>query len=632
MDIRLKLVIIFVTLALTGFVLFGAVAYTGSRDLGERNEIAILHEMNDVLEAMSYLREDSLEVLRQQLLNYFPAKVGDDRVHQFSVLDPADPANDVEAQVAQELGSGTRRDGVLVINDRHYVWAAKPVTGTGHWLLSVRRSSASDVPGYVSTIAVPLAIAMLIVVWIALWLALILGSLFRKVNEQKDILHHQARHDPVTDLPNHHALMELLDEVMQADTPRSIALCVLDLNRFKEINDSLGRSCGDALLRQVGQRLTTVLRMADRVARVGGDEFAVLVYDVQAGHIDAIADKLIQAMHIPFEVSGQNIYISVTMGMAMYPGDADDPQTLAQRAEIAMYHAKQAGRDHCVFSADLDKDSAVRLALINDLREAIEHDRLQLHYQPQLDLHSNAIIGVEALARWHHPQHGAIPPEQFITLAEHSGLIRPLTSWVLETACMQWDAWRRAGLRLNVSVNISAWNLQDQKLEPQIRSMLRRWDMPPSSLKLEITETAMMTNPAHALEVLNTLDTLGIRLSIDDFGIGYSSLSYLKKLPVDEIKIDKSFVLDMIDDEEDASIVRATVSLAHDLGLSVVAEGIESDAALRVLRDYGCDRAQGYYISHPLPAAQIEQFLKTSIVSPRSGAPTVEVCSIRREK
>ena len=384
---------------------------------------------------------------------------------------------------------------------------------------------------------------------------------------------------------------------------------LLDLDRFKEVNDTLGHHPGDLLLIQVGQRLAGALREADTVARLGGDEFAVLLPGATAEGAGAVADKLRVALQQPLSIGGIALDLDASIGIAVYPEHGNDPAKLLQHADVAMYGAKQAHVGCLVYDPTVDQHSPKRLALLGGLRRALEDDQLVLHYQPKADLGSGQIHSVEALVRWQHPEHGLLGPGEFIPLAERTGLIHPLTRWVLDAALEQTAQWRHADRRLSVAVNISTRCLLDPAFPDQVASQLATWQVPADLLVLEITESAVMADPDHALEVLGRLHHLGVGLAVDDFGTGYSSMAYLKELPVDELKIDRSFVSQMATSPSDAVIVRSTIDLGHNLGLRVVAEGVENQHAWRQLSALGCDIAQGYYLGRPMPASELEQQL-----------------------
>jgi diguanylate cyclase (GGDEF)-like protein len=386
----------------------------------------------------------------------------------------------------------------------------------------------------------------------------------------------------------------------------------MDLNGFKEINDTLGHHTGDQLLKLVGKRLQSRLREVDTVARLGGDEFAILLPTADMENAFVVAKKILTAMQEVFAIDGKHhLYVEGSIGIALYPEHGEDPQTLTQKADVAMYVAKRKKLGAVVYEASLDENSVGRLALISDLRNALKEDKLELYFQPQVDVNTHHIIGCEALLRWNHPEHGFVPPDQIIPIAEQTGLIKSLTNWVLHKALQQCKNWLDEGFDYHVSVNLSVHNLYDKEIIHQVKNCLNNFDIRPEHLILEITESAMMADPERAIEILTELDRMGTKISIDDFGTGFSSLAYLKQLPVDELKVDRSFVMDMNNDENDAVIVRSTIDLAHNLGLKVVAEGVEDNDALNLLNILGCDLAQGYYISRPLPASDFDNWRTT---------------------
>jgi len=356
-----------------------------------------------------------------------------------------------------------------------------------------------------------------------------------------------------------------------------------------------------------------VIREEDTAARLGGDEFAILLPRLAASeHINIVIQKILKSLETPFFIENIPVAVEASIGIALYPDHGINPDSLLQRAEVAMYAAKQSASIYAVYDPKHDQHSPRRLSLMGELRQAIDNNQLLLYYQPKIDLRTNRVNGVEALVRWQHPQHGFIPPDQFIAPAEQTGLIEPFTRWVLNTALRQCKDWHQAGLSLNVSVNLSARNLHNPQLPDQVADLLRNYSLAASQLVLEITESAIMIDPAHAMEILTRLSRLGAHLSIDDFGTGYSSLGYLKRLPVHEIKIDKSFVMDMGKNEDDTVLVLSIINLAHNLGLKVVAEGVENQLIRDQLTAFDCDAAQGYFWSRPLPPADLVKWLGES--------------------
>ncbi|TMF04294.1 MAG: EAL domain-containing protein [Chloroflexi bacterium] len=415
-------------------------------------------------------------------------------------------------------------------------------------------------------------------------------------------LHHQAHHDLLTGLPNRSSLMLHLEEMLARTSANPFALLLLDLDRFKEVNDTFGHQTGDVLLREIGPRLRGVLRASDVLARLGGDEFALLLPETGAAAAVGVAEKLLHALDEPFGVDGYEFQIGGSIGIASFPVDGLSPTDLMRRADVAMYAAKRANLGTAVYATELDVNTPAQITLYGELRRAIEQDELRLHFQPKVDVCTGALSGVEALVRWQHPDRGLILPDQFIPMAERTGLIRPLGNWVLEAALRQSRAWERDGLVIQIAVNLGAYNLDDSNLAQAISGLLERYTVTADRLRVEITETMLMRDPDNARRVLEELRAAGVRVSIDDFGTGYSSLAYLKRLPADELKIDRSFIQHMAEDAGDTAIVRSVIALGHELGLVVTAEGVEDAVSLERLRAFGCDRAQGYYFARPMDA------------------------------
>jgi len=444
------------------------------------------------------------------------------------------------------------------------------------------------VTGGFSPLLVPVLLAPLV------WL--------RRAGRRVAASEHQALHDGLTGLPNRALFRDRVDRALSAAHREGgqPVVMLLDLDRFKEINDALGHHHGDAVLRQIGPRIAGVLRSSDTVARLGGDEFAVLLPaapDAEAGA--EVGEKILRALSEPFRVGGAELEIEASLGIAVFPEHGADVDSLIQRADGAMYAAKttRAGHDVVGFARD---DRPDPLALAGDLRRALDDGELAVVYQPKVDLTTGRVHSVEALVRWEHPSRGLVLPASFVSHAEHTGLIRPLTMHVLEAALAQVGDWRRAGLDLRVAVNLSVRNLLDRGLPDDVARLLAKWDVPAAALELELTESTIMADPARARSIIEALHELGVGLSIDDFGTGWSSLGNLRQLPVDEIKIDRSFVTGMADDGDDATIVRSTIDLGRNLGLRVVAEGVEDERVSDQLTALGCDLGQGYHFSRPM--------------------------------
>jgi diguanylate cyclase (GGDEF)-like protein len=462
--------------------------------------------------------------------------------------------------------------------------------------------------------------AGLLLLWAVLFRIIIrASSRLRRDREElarrADENHRLAMYDHLSGLPNRLLFQDRASQAIAAAarSGTDVAVMVLDLHRFKEVNDTLGHDRGDELLKEVGARLEGALRAADTVARLGGDEFGILITGLHdEREACEVAAKCTDVLDEPFDLHDIEIALGGSIGIARSPADGDVPETLLRRAEVAMYVAKAARDPYEVYRPELDTYSTERLALVAELRRAIDQHELTLSFQPKVDLERRAVIGMEALVRWPHRTRGQVFPDAFIPIAEHSGLIRRLTSLVLAEAVGQVRAWRDAGIDLPVSVNLSVRDLLDPSLVQEVRRLLDEADLPASHLELEITETSMMDQPERALATLQALAGIGIALSVDDFGAGYSSLSYLQRLPVQELKIDRSFVTDLVTNASDAEIVRSTIELGHNLGLSVVAEGVEDADALAFLVDNGCDVAQGYYIARPMPAGEVPAWVRGS--------------------
>ncbi len=443
-------------------------------------------------------------------------------------------------------------------------------------------------------------------------------ALFTDISERKNSeerIRHLAEHDSLTGLPNRSLLQDRLRQAMaRAEREQTrLALLFVDLDRFKLVNDSLGHAVGDALLVETAHRLLSSVRASDTVSRQGGDEFLVLLADIeQNDDAGRVAQKMIEALSEPCMLAGQELRITPSIGISVYPDDGADMEMLIQRADIAMYQAKESGRSTYQFHTDdMNERASERLSVELGLRRALERGELLLHYQPQIELASGRIIGLEALLRWRHPELGLIAPGQFIPIAEDTGLIVPIGEGVLHEACRQSLVWQAAGLpALPIAVNLSAAQFRKPGLETLLRDVLTATGLPPHLLELELTESIVMSQAEETVAILGRLHELGVRLSIDDFGTGYSSLSYLKRFPIQKLKIDQSFVRDLTAGDNDAAIVRGIVGLARSLGLGVIAEGVETREQLKVLREFGCDEAQGYYFSPALPPAEVESLLR----------------------
>jgi diguanylate cyclase (GGDEF)-like protein len=430
-----------------------------------------------------------------------------------------------------------------------------------------------------------------------------------KVHERHVELERRTLHDALTGLPNRVLMMDRLrQEILKGKrNGPSFCLLIMDLDRFKEVNDGLGHQTGDRVLCEVGGRLNQLLRETDTVARLGGDEFSVLLPDSGVRQAQEIAQVIANSLQQPFEFDDKHLLLGVSIGIAVFPDHGKEADSLIRCADVAMYVAKENGLSHSVYNVQQDHNSVGRLAMISGLRQAIDRDELDLYYQPKVDMGSGRVVGLEALLRW--PEWSSVPTKYLIQAAEQTGLIRPLTQWVLHSVLRQYARWQDRGWSLAVSVNISNWTLQQGELREQIESLLSECRVPAAALELEIKENAVMRNPDRALAAVEELHCLGVKITLDDYGTGFSSLAYLKQMPVDKLKIDSSFVMDMFEDEDSAVIVRSTIDLAHNLGLEVVAEGVSTQEVWDLLAVFNCDIAQGYLVAQPMPADDIEAWL-----------------------
>ena len=455
----------------------------------------------------------------------------------------------------------------------------------------------------------------------------------KAIAEREEQIWMQATHDSLTGLPNRTLFFDRVAySIVGAKRDATlVGMIMMDLDRFKEINDTLGHHFGDQLLIEIGRRLRQTLRESDTVARLGGDEFGVMFLADDESRATDVAQRIGAAFETPFVLGGVSIEVAGSMGIAIFPVHAEDAATLMKRADIAMYDAKKNHTQYAIYAPGRDAHSLRRLAILSELRHAIARDELDLHYQPKIDVSSGKAVHTEALVRWKHPVHGQLPPDEFIPLAEQSGNIGMITKWVLRKAITHCGEWNASGVDLTVAVNLSALDLFDAELPTYISGLLSEVGLSPSKLVLEITESAVMRDPAYALRILRDLKNRGVTLAIDDYGTGYSSLAHLKRLPVDELKIDKSFVLNLRNaSTDDIVIVRSTIELGHNMGLRVIAEGVENAEAWQILKTLGCDMAQGYFISKPLPATEFRDWMKhyTGNSSLARNPPAGEVPSV----
>jgi diguanylate cyclase (GGDEF)-like protein len=512
-----------------------------------------------------------------------------------------------------EALSGTVRGDVTSVRGRKSLRTYAPVAVRGgSGAIAVFHDYAPIAGAARSTFLPVVGIFEGVLVLLFFALVPILRRVTARVRRQMEEIQHRAYYDELTGLPNRTLFRDRIEHAVAASRrlgPETTVM-LLDIDRFKEINDALGHETGDLLLREYGERVQGRLRINETLARLGGDEFGILLPTGSAEEATAIAERVHEALTQPFALRGLSLEVATSIGIATHPHHGEDADALLQHADVAMYLAKEAHVGTAVYDAELDGNDAARLALAGELRRAIENEELVLHFQPKASLETGRIVGVEALARWQHPERGFIPPNEFVPVAERTGLIKPMSRYVLARALRQCAEWNATGLDLHVAVNLTIPDLLDLELPDRIAALLEETRVRPSQLELEITESTILADPFRVRQVLNRLNEMGLRLAIDDFGTGYSSLAYLKRLPVQTIKIDRSFVTEMCTDASDATIVRSTIDLGRNLGLDIVAEGIETQEVWDALRALGCTLAQGYLIGKPMPADELVVLLE----------------------
>jgi diguanylate cyclase (GGDEF)-like protein len=505
----------------------------------------------------------------------------------------------------------------FAISGMHYTGMAASRFAPGSYCLSGSGANSSWLAATIALVALgALSLTLVLLFYDAhLTRSRAHATQLQRANEQ---LQHVATHDALTGLPNRVLLADRLEQaIAQAERGGgSFALLMVDLDGLKSINDSIGHQAGDELLKEVAQRLKSILRQIDTLARLGGDEFVIIVNCIAGPeHAESVIGEVLGCIGQPMKLASIEVQTSPSIGVSLYPHDGTDPQTLLKHADAAMYHAKKMGRNTFqFFAADMNAFTRERLELECSLRTALCRREFVLHYQPKVDIKNGHIVGVEALIRWNHPKLGLLPPEEFIPLAEETGLIVPIGDWVLHEACQQAHAWHAAGItHLRMAVNLAAQQFRQTNLVETVREALAQSALEARFLELELTETAVMQDAEQSASILQQLSDIGVRLSLDDFGTGYSSLSYLQRFPLNKVKIDRSFVREIFRSEGNAEIVRAIVSLAHSLRLSVIAEGVETVEQLEFLAKIGCDQYQGYFRSSAVPAGALEAMVRSEL-------------------
>lgn len=614
MNLRGKLVVYFSLLILAVLIVYGVSAYQISFDSAQAKETRLLESMvrHEATTFEKYYRKHgSLDEVIRHLDEYD----ADNHVWLlidagYSVLYPTQItpifSGDMLRFPIKKLMKSDATSGFLEVGGQSYSWAVSELGDLGYRIFHVYKSDNSSQEPFAG-LASRLFVAALLVLWVGVWIALVMSTAFsRRIGQQRQQLEYQATHDLVTGLPNRAYLSRKMERVINKGDTGCIAVIMLDIDRFGEINDTLGHAFGDEMLRYMGERLADGFWSRDAVARIGADEFVLMMPMKSKADADVVLEKIGKVLSAPLEIQGICLKPGFSMGMAVYPEDGQDLAILLKHAQIAMFSAKSSGSRYACYDADKDPGSVERLVLIGELLHAIERQELLLYFQPMVDAHSKELVAAEALIRWMNARRGVISPEGFIGLAEQGSVIKDITFWVLDNALRECAAWRDRGLEIKMAVNLSSRLLIDVELVAQVEQLLQKHGVNPRQLILEITEAAIMIDPERVAEIMRRLHEKGVQLSIDDFGTGYISISQLQQLPVHEVKIDKSFVINMLNDDGDAVIVDAIINLAHTMGCVVVAEGVETEAAMHALEAKGCDVIQGFYLGKPMPATEFE--------------------------
>lgn len=618
MKLRTQILLSILGITILAQVVFGFLAYrqiTESR--GDQLTIFLQYLNREIAERMTlpgnaYVSKIYLEELRKKFSTPQSTLLIQKNNRILYIAGPLSAQLDIISQQLTKAYDDSDKHGLIEINSGQYYWAVSKLPDNEYQLVMLEPADNEEIR-IASTLRMRLLTSGLIIIWLAVWISLILSSKISKELDKKNTqLERMALHDNLTGLPNRTLLADRMEQVLLQSirNKQSFALFLLDLDRFKEINDTLGHHFGDELLKQVSSRLTDTLRENDSIARLGGDEFAVLLPQTDLSGADLCARKMLQAMEPHYFINDVSTESKASIGIALYPDHGDNAEILLQYADVAMYQAKKSQSGYAVYDPSQNTHSVRRLQLMNDLRDAINKNEIVLHYQPIISCAHKNVIAVEALARWHHPELGNISPDEFIAMAEQMGLIRIFTLQTIKRALERCKEWKNQGHDLGMNINLSVYCLQDFSLPEEINKLLKENEINPAKVELEITESALMLDLSRARKTLDKLRNIGVRLAIDDFGTGFSSLSHLKNLPADTLKIDKSFIIDMCMSDTDRAVVKTIVELGHNLNCKVVAEGVENQLIVDNLKVLNVDKFQGFLFSKALPGDDFIDWLE----------------------
>ncbi len=594
---------------------FGGIAYGIARDVSQEAGTRLLaHAVEDI--ARHWQQQSAGRIPSRVELERLRHELGPVNTWLYLVDDGGKRmAAGYDVPLDLEFPRITERDAVSVgfmeIAAASHTWAAAPLSAPGQFIVLVSDKDTVTQP-VTRTLANRLLATGLVVVWVAVWVAVLLSSAIgRRLDEKNDALSHQALHDVLTGLPNRALLKDRMQKTQQMAerNKQGFALLLMDLDRFKEVNDTLGHHVGDQLLQEFSKRIQRSTRESDTISRLGGDEFAVLLPDADEDDVRACLNRIMKYMADHHMVNEVRVDMQASIGVAYYPQHGRNPDELLQHADVAMYQAKRDNSGFAIYNPEEDSHSLRRLKLMGELRTAIEQDQLHLVFQPILDLQSGKVAAIEALSRWDHPQLGPIPPDEFIPIAEQNGLIGQVSLYVIRESSRVVREFADAGYTVRVAVNISTQCLQSSTFPGHLEQITREAGIRSDQIELEITESTLMHDLSRAEYVLGQLHGMGIVLAIDDFGTGFSSLAYLQQLPVSKLKIDRSFVMHLMQNPGDQVIIRSVISLGHHLGCKVVAEGVEDQASLDFLQEIGCDLVQGYFLGRPLSERDLRDYL-----------------------